>query len=32
VPQSNDVYVDAGGLIYLMDRFDGSPEILELEV
>ena len=29
VPQSNDVYVDAGGLIYLVDRFDGGLEILE---
>ena len=29
VPQSNDVYVDADGLIYLVDRFDGSLEILE---
>ncbi len=27
--QSNDVYVDAGGLIHLVDRFDGSLEILE---
>ena len=27
--QSNDVYVDAGGLVYLVDRFDGSLEILE---
>jgi len=30
-PQSNDVYVDADGLIYLVDRFDGSLEILELD-
>jgi hypothetical protein len=29
VPQSNDVYVGADGLIYLVDRFDGSLEILE---
>jgi hypothetical protein len=29
VPQSNDVYVDTGGLIYLVDRFDGNLEILE---
>ncbi len=28
-PQSNDVYVDAGGLIYLVDRFEGVLDILE---
>lgn len=28
----NDVYVDAGGLIYLVDRFDGHLEILALEL
>ena len=28
-PQSNDVFVDADGLIYLVDRFDGHLEILE---
>lgn len=32
VPQSNDVYVDAQGLIYLVDRFDGNLEILETDV
>lgn len=31
VAQSNDVYVDADGLIYLVDRFDGSLEILQLD-
>lgn len=31
VPQSNDVYVDADGLIYLVDRFEGHLEILDLE-
>ncbi len=29
VPQSNDVYVDANGLIYLVDRFEGVLDILE---
>lgn len=29
VPQSNDVYVDADGLIYLVDRYDGRLDILE---
>ncbi len=29
VPQSNDVYVDADGLIYLVDRFEGVLDILE---
>ncbi len=29
VPQSNDVFVDAGGLIYLVDRFEGVLDILE---
>jgi hypothetical protein len=28
-PQSNDVYVDADGLIYLVDRFEGVLDILE---
>jgi hypothetical protein len=28
-PQSNDVFVDRDGLIYLVDRFDGHLEILE---
>lgn len=30
VPQSNDVYVDADGLVYLVDRREGVLEILEL--
>ncbi len=29
IPQSNDVYVDADGLIYLVDRIDGQLDILE---
>lgn len=29
VPQSNDVYVDSDGLIYLVDRFEGVLDILE---
>ncbi|MDR7523230.1 MAG: hypothetical protein QN168_12290 [Armatimonadota bacterium] len=29
VPQSNDVYVDADGLIYLVDRVEGVLDILE---
>lgn len=29
IPQSNDVYVDADGLIYLVDRLDGVLDILE---
>ncbi len=29
VPQSNDVYVDADGLIYLVDRLEGVLDILE---
>ncbi len=29
VPQSNDVYVDASGLIYLVDRIEGTLDILE---
>ena len=29
VPQSNDVYVDADGLIYLVDRIEGVLDILE---
>lgn len=29
VPQSNDVYVDADGLIYLVDRIEGTLDILE---
>lgn len=29
LPQSNDVYVDADGLIYLVDRFEGVLDILE---
>ena len=28
-PQSNDVYVDSDGLIYLVDRFEGVLDILE---
>ncbi|MCS7236562.1 MAG: hypothetical protein RMM30_11400 [Armatimonadota bacterium] len=32
VPQSNDVYVDADGLIYLVDRREGVLDILELTV
>ncbi|GBD28250.1 hypothetical protein HRbin31_00263 [bacterium HR31] len=32
VPQSNDVYVDADGLIYLVDRREGVLDILELAV
>lgn len=28
-PQSNDVYVDADGLIYLVDRLEGTLDILE---
>ncbi len=30
VPQSNDVYVDRNGLIYLVDRLEGVLDILEL--
>ncbi len=30
VPQSNDVYVDKDGLIYLVDRLEGVLDILEL--
>ncbi|MCL6649956.1 MAG: hypothetical protein K6U89_16680, partial [Chloroflexi bacterium] len=30
VPQSNDVYVDADGLVYLVDRLEGVLDILEL--
>ena len=29
MPQSNDVYVDGDGLIYLVDRFEGVLDILE---
>ena len=29
VPQSNDVYVDADGLIYVVDRLEGTLDILE---
>jgi hypothetical protein len=29
VPQTNDVYVDADGLIYVVDRLDGVLDILE---
>ncbi len=32
VPQSNDVYVDADGLIYLVDRREGVLDVLELAV
>jgi hypothetical protein len=28
-PQSNDVYVDADRLIYLVDRLDGTLDVLE---
>jgi hypothetical protein len=31
LPQSNDVYVDADGLIYLVDRFEGVLDILDME-
>ncbi len=30
VPQSNDVYVDANGLVYLVDRLQGVLDVLEL--